>query len=449
MDKILNLFLRQILGQPFLLIPIVVLIGYLAMGQKIQKAIIGAIKASIGVLVMGMGSGALIGNFNKVITAVTTITGLKGAGLNSYPTMTAAYEVMDKILGDGTGASWGIYVLLFAFLINVVMVALRKYTHIRALYLTGNAMIVQAGITTFLVWKFLNTGAVATIVIASVITALYWGVFSTLLIKPTQEITGADFTIAHQQMFSNFLAYKLAPFIGDPKKDNIEKKKLPASLSALQDNVIATFIMMFISLIIIFVIIGKDGIDWLRGADGLKQVGLSNNVIFLLWTSLTLTANIFVLLAGVRMFVGEIMMSFKGISEKILPGAVAGVDCAALFSFAPKSVVLGLMFGTIGQLVGLLLLVVFKSPIFLIPGFIPLFFDNATISIYANHYGGWKASALIVTINGLIQILGSALVIHLVNLLWWQGSSDYSTIWLGITAFLKFIGSLLGITPAA
>ena len=149
MDKILNLFLRQILGQPFLLIPIVVLIGYLAMGQKIQKAIIGAIKASIGVLVMGMGSGALIGNFNKVITAVTTITGLKGAGLNTYPTMTAAYEVMDKMLGDGTGASWGIYVLLFAFLINVVMVALRKYTRIRALYLTGNAMIVQAGITTF------------------------------------------------------------------------------------------------------------------------------------------------------------------------------------------------------------------------------------------------------------------------------------------------------------
>lgn len=116
MDKILNLFLRQILGQPFLLIPIVVLIGYLAMGQKIQKAIIGAIKASIGVLVMGMGSGALIGNFNKVITAVTTITGLKGAGLNTYPTMTAAYEVMDKMLGDGTGASWGYLCTLICIL---------------------------------------------------------------------------------------------------------------------------------------------------------------------------------------------------------------------------------------------------------------------------------------------------------------------------------------------
>ena len=81
--------------------------------------------------------------------------------------------------------TWGIYVLLVAFLINILLVALRKYTHIRALYLTGNAMIVQAGISAFLVWKFLNTGAVATIAIASVLTALYWGIFSTMLIKPT------------------------------------------------------------------------------------------------------------------------------------------------------------------------------------------------------------------------------------------------------------------------
>ena len=36
------------------------------------------------------------------------------------------------------------------------------------------------------------------------------------------------------------------------------------------------------------------------------------------------------------MFVGEIMMSFKGISEKLLPGAVAGVDCAATFCIRTK-----------------------------------------------------------------------------------------------------------------
>ena len=173
-----------------------------------------------------------------------------------------------------------------------------------------------------------------------------------------------------------------------------------------------------------------------------------NNIVFALWIGLTLTANIVVLLYGVRMFVGEIMMSFKGISEKLLPGAVAGVDCAAIFGFAPKSVVLGLIFGAIGQVLGLVLLLVFKSPIFLIPGFIPLFFDNATIAIFANKAGGWKAAGVICTINGLIQIFGSALAVGMMNLTWWQGSADYATVWVAIIAIFKGIGSLLGIPIA-
>ena len=36
-----------------------------------------------------------------------------------------------------------------------------------------------------------------TILIASVLTSLYWGICSTMLIEPTHLITGADFTVAH------------------------------------------------------------------------------------------------------------------------------------------------------------------------------------------------------------------------------------------------------------
>ena len=446
---LLDLLLKQIFGQPFILIGLIVLIGYLAMNQKFSKALTGALKAAIGIIVMGMGSGALIANFNKLIVAIQTATGITGAGLNTYPTMTAAYEKMDAILGSGTGASWGIYTLLVAFILNLIFVALRKYTKIRAVYLTGNAMIVQAGISTYIVWKFLGTGMIPTIIIASIITALYWGIFSTMLIKPTHLITGADFTVAHQQMFVSYIAYKVAPFIGNPEKDDIEKKKLPASLNILQDNVIATALVMFLSVAIIFLVIGSKNIDWLRGPEGLAQGGLTNNLVFLFWITITLTANIYVLLAGVRMFVGEIMMSFKGISEKLLPGAVAGVDCAATFAFAPKSVVLGLVFGTVGQVLGLLGLIVFKTPIFLIPGFIPLFFDNATIAIFANKFGGWKAAGVICTLNGFVQIFGSMLAVQMTGLSWWQGSADYATVWVAIIGILKAIGSMLGIPVGA
>lgn len=362
--------------------------------------------------------------------------------------MTAGYEKMDAILGEGTGAAWGIYTLLVAFILNLVLVALRKFTRIRAVYLTGNAMIVQAGISTYIVWRFLGLGMLPTVLIAAVVTALYWGICSTLLIEPTKKITGADFTVAHQQMVVDYIAYKVAPKIGNPEKDDIEKKKLPESLNFLQDNIIATALVMFISTAIIMLVVGKEQIDWLRGAEGLNQAGLTNNVVFLIWIAITLTANIVVLLSGVRMFVGELMMSFKGISEKLLPGAVAGVDCAAIFAFAPKSVVLGLLFGALGQIIGLVGLLVFKSPIFLVPGFIPLFFDNATIAIFANKFGGWKAAALICTANGLVQILGSALAVKMMEITWWQGSADYATIWVVIIAIFKGIGSLLGIPIA-
>ena len=446
--KILDLLLKQIFGQPFILMAIIVFVGYIAMKQKVSKALVGAAKASIGILVMGMGSGALIANFGKLLTALQTATGIAGAGLNTYPTMTASFAKMDAVLGAGTGATWGIYTLLVGFIMNLILVALQKYTKIRAVYLTGNAMIVQAGISTYVVWRFLGLGMIPTVLIASLITALYWGIFSTLLIKPTHMITGADFTVAHQQMFMNYVAYKLAPKIGNAEKDDIEKKKLPDSLNFLQDNIIATALIMFISVAVIMLVVGPEQVDWLRSAEGLNQTGLTNNIVFLVWTAVTLTANIVVLLSGVRMFVGEMMMSFKGISEKILPGAVAGVDCAAIFAFAPKSVVLGLLFGALGQILGLVLLAVFKSPIFLVPGFIPLFFDNATIAIFANKFGGWKAAAIIVTVNGMIQIFGSALAVSMMELTWWQGSADYATIWVAIIAIFKFIGSALGIPIA-
>ena len=260
MQYILNLLLNQIFTQPFLLMAIVVFIGYMAMGQKVSKALIGASKAAIGILVMGLGSGPLSTNFGNLLTVLKESTGLQGAGLNTYTAMTASQARIDAILGDGVGTTWTLYCLLLGFIINIILVALRKWTHIKAIYLTGNCMICQCGISVFLVWHFLGTSPAMTIIIAAILTALYWGIFSTMLIEPTKQITGgANLTVAHQNMLMDWVSWKVAPKLGDPKVDDIEKKKLPEGLSFLQDSVLATLLVMFISTAVIMLISGSDG----------------------------------------------------------------------------------------------------------------------------------------------------------------------------------------------
>ena len=54
---------------------------------------------------------------------------------------------------------------------------------------------------------------------------------------------------------------------------------------------------------------------------------------------------------------------------------------------------IGFLFGAFGQLLAILGLVVFHSPILIISGFVPLFFDNATFAVYANKFGGWHGSS--------------------------------------------------------
>ncbi len=432
--EVLNFILKQILGVPFILFAIIAFIGYLALGESKSKAIAGALKTAVGVLVMGEGSSLLIRTFGGLLTPLSEKFGMTGILLDTYSTMTQTNAAL------GEFASWTAYTMLGAFLVNLLLVALQKYTKAKAVFLTGNVMLVQTAIATYIVYRFLHTGMFLTVLIASVITALYWIIMSGALIKPVAELTGgADFTIGHQQMLGSWLAYKIAPKLGK-KEDDIEKFEFPNWLNIFQDNVVASSIVLLFFITIVMFALGKEIVTGMAGS--------TNWIIYIIKTGLTMAVALFILLTGVRMFVSEIMASFQGITNKVLPGSVVAVDCAAIFSFSPKAVILGFLGGAVGMILGVVLLIVTGSPMLIIPGFIPMFFDNATIGIFANNRGGWKAALILTFISGIIQVIGSGLAATAMGVNAWQGSFDWATIWLGIIYVLKFIGGLLGITPA-
>src|SRR5690606_13489959 len=104
---------------------------------------------------------------------------------------------------------------------------------------------------------------------------------------------------------------------------------------------------------------------------------------------------------------------------------------------------IGFLFGALGQFLMIALLILLKSPTIVIAGFIPLFFDNAVIAVFANNRGGFKAACIFPFISGIIQVGGSALFASWIGLSkygGYLGMFDWATVWPIIGVLLKVLG---------
>ena len=246
-------------------------------------------------------------------------------------------------------------------------------------------------------------------------------------------------------MVGIFLVSKLAKKIGDPKK-SIESLKLPNFLAIFNENVVATGVLMTVFFGAIISILGPDLMHSIDKSFGKNQ----NFVFYIIEKSFYFAVYLTILQLGVRMFVSELTNSFQGISEKLLPGSVPAIDCAATYGFGhPNAVTIGFLFGALGQFIAIIGLIVFNSPILIISGFVPLFFDNATFAVFANRLGGIRAATIIPFISGMIQVLGGGFAAYYFttgNFGGWHGNFDWDTLWpiIGVLMNnLQFVGVAL------
>jgi PTS system ascorbate-specific IIC component len=261
-----------------------------------------------------------------------------------------------------------------------------------------------------------------------------------------QELTdGAGFAIAHQQMFGIRLAYIVADKFfgtdGGKKKREVKKvgeMEMPGFFSIFNENMVCTAILMTVFFGIIMMVIGKDFFVE-NGSMKVDSFGF-----YIINTSLQFAVYLAILQLGVRTFVTELTASFQGIADKLLPASVPGVDCAVCYGFGDSNAVtFGFLAGLTGQIVAILALIFMGSPTIIICGFVPVFFDNATIGLVANEKGGLKACLIIPFLSGLIQVFGAAFIsgwVGLANYGGYLGMFDWDTVWPCFTVLMHYLG---------
>ncbi len=438
LSNIWTFFVQNILTQPAMFIGLMVLVGYALLRKPWYDCLAGFLKAVVGFLILSVGSGGLVGNFRPILVGLKDRFQLDAMVIDPYFGQNAVQAAMERV---GQSFSQVMILLLIAFILNILLVAFRKVTKIRSIFTTGHVQMQQAATAFWLIlFCFPQLGDTPILILMSIVLGVYWAVGSNMTVEISQDLTdGGGFCIAHQQMFALKIFSMIAEKMGGKDKKKLEDVRFPGFLSIFNENMVATSLLMLAFFGTILVILGQDYLT----ASGFMKTGESF-FFYVLKTCLNFAVYLAILQLGVRTFVTELTHSFQGISTKLLPGAVPGIDCAAAYGFgSPNAVTIGFLFGALGQFLSILVLILLQSPVLVIAGFVPVFFDNATIAVYANNKGGVRAACVLPFIAGICQVFGSAFIAHWVGLAafgGYLGMWDWAVIWPAATVLMKYLG---------
>jgi len=438
-------FAVNVLQQPAFMIGLIVMIGYILLKKPWYDVLAGVIKAIVGYLILAVGSGGLVSNFRPVLVGLKDRFNIDAMVIDPYFGQNAVTAGVEEVFGKGFGNV--MILLLIAFIVNILLVRFRKVTKLRALFTTGHVQVQQAATAYWLILfacPFLINNNISLLVVMALVLGAYWAVGSNLTIRPCQELTdGAGFCLAHQQMFGVALNTWIAEKFFGKKEDGKEIKKiddveLPGFMSIFNENMVCTSILMVLFFGSILCILGRGYLT----EQGFLKEGASM-VFYVIQTCLNFSVYLAILQLGVRTFVTELTASFQGIADKLLPGSLPGVDCAVVFGFGSANAVpLGFLAGFAGQILAIVALIVLQSPVLVICGFVPVFFDNATIAVFANEKGGIKAALILPFLSGICQVFGSALIAGWVGMAaygGYLGMWDWAVVWPVMTTLMKFL----------
>jgi ascorbate PTS system EIIC component len=385
MMSIFNFIINEIFNQGAIFLALIACIGLILQKKSFTDVVRGTMMTAIGFFVLNAGTGLITGNsINGIATAFNTIL-----------PQSAAPASVD--IGGIYGTQIGI-VMVLAFTINLLFA---RFTKWKSVFLTGHMLywfpfvFIAAGV---------NAGLTGTklIVLATVFTATYMIVSPNLMRPFVKEVTGDDsFTIGHPTTVLSIISGLLGKVVGN-KEQSTEKLVFPKSLGFLREVSITGSIVICLTYIVIAIILQVNGFDpavvwgYAGGTTGIFTYIFTHSIYF--------GVGVTVMLQGVRMLIGEIVPAFKGIAEKVVPGAIPALDAPVIFGYAPNALILGFIVAMITSTITIIL-TAGMFPTVIIPLTFTCFFEIGCAAIIGNATGGIRGCVIGAAVSGIIMVL--------------------------------------------
>jgi ascorbate PTS system EIIC component len=380
LKETLRLFM-DILSQPAVLVALISLIGLMIQKKPASEVIKGTTKSFLGFIVISAGAGILVGSlepFGKMFEEAFNVNGV-------VPNNEAIVAMALSEFGSNTAL-----IMFFGMLANILIA---RFTSLKYIFLTGHHTLYMACMIAVILAVAGMEGAML-VIIGSIALGLIMAFFPALAQPFMKKITGTD-----QVGFGHFstLGYILSGYIGKlvgKKSKSTEEINFPKGLAFLRDSSVSIALTMTILYVIVALFTGPAYIE-------AELSGGTHYLVYSVIQAVTFAAGVFVILAGVRLVLAEIVPAFKGISNKLVPNAKPALDCPIVFPYAPNAVLIGFFCSFLGGIVGMAFLGMVGG-IIILPGVVPHFFTGATAGVFGNATGGIRGATIGSFFNGLL-----------------------------------------------
>jgi PTS system ascorbate-specific IIC component len=422
---------REVFGVPAYLVGIMTAIALIASRKGWGDVLGGALKATLGFIILGIGAGAVIGALNPLGILITGVApeGSKGV----VPTNEAITAIVNANPAFGSDIA---YAMFFGVLLSLVIA---RVTPLRYVFLTGHHMLFMATVLTVVLLSQKVTDWLAVLVAACGLGTMMV-VMPALAMPWMRRVTNNEaVAIGHFGTLGYILGGMSGQLVGKGSKST-EDIEFPQSLRFLRDPMIGTAIAMIVIYLImgILYLLVQGEAAAIKGIGGSAAGGSGGFLALLFNQALVFGGGVAVILLGVRTILGEIVPAFSGIAERVIPGAVPALDCPVTFPYAPNAVLIGFLSSVIGGLIGFFILVIglgsaLAIPLIL-PGMVPHFFTGGTAGVFGNATGGRRGAVLGGMVNGLFITLFAAFLVPTMSAIGFQnttfGDADFQ--WFGL-----------------